>query len=185
MNAQHPAGAFYSPTTSIIQSPNSNLAIGVTPQSDWKFTIDARGNTSNPQSFKGLDIWTNSGEGPLGEPIVAQDVFRVRKFHLLGSIHQFPQDVFKIDGSGAVTGSSYRMQHINDSLRIGLSATNFISLSHHGLNWHKPQDNQPGALFFGNGGPLGLNTTDPQTTLHIKTWNVPANTSGKTYGLRI
>lgn len=94
VHAQNPSGAFYSPSTTIIQSPNSNSAIGINPQSDWKLTIDARGNASNPQSFKGLDIWTNAAAGPLGEPIMAQDAFRVRKFTLIGSNHQFPQDVF-------------------------------------------------------------------------------------------
>jgi hypothetical protein len=162
--------------TSVLQSPNQNAAIGMTPQSDWRFSLNLRGTTSAPNASKGLDIWTNtvfqSTVGGGYSQIPAPDVFRVFSSTLQYGVFQFDQEVYKIDGQGNVTGGSF-LGRADNQFRLGHTNNFYTFLNNDRLEWRRPTDNQPSFMQLAENGNVGINAPAPETTLHIKTLLVP------------
>ena len=149
--------------------------------------MNLRGTSSSPAPSKGIDIWTSEPMAVFGQPpsFQVQDVFRVMKFTQSGSNFTFPQQVFKIDGNGNVDGGSYSMKTHN-FFSIGNPVSTHTLINQNSLQWKVLTESTYGLLQFAANRRLGLNTTTPNTTLHINTDNVSnEGEGGQVHGLLI
>jgi hypothetical protein len=173
-NAQQPE-EFWAPNGAVNASPNQNSSIGISPQPDWRFTLNLRGTSSEPSATQGLDIWTNTiwsaGIGNPGDPVYnitpAPDVFRVKLFNFENGAFGNPGTVYKIDGAGNVSGGSYNA-HLSAHLRVGHAANNYLLYNLNRMEWIRPKDVQVSFLRFAADARLGLNIEAPEGTFHIK-----------------
>jgi hypothetical protein len=175
--------------TTILQSPNQNAAIGMTPQPNWRLSLNLRGTTSAPAPSKGIDIWTNSiTQGQVGGGYTQTppaDVFRVFSTPFQYGAFQPGAEVFKIDGLGNVSGGNF-LGRIDNELRLGHSNNLYTLLKNGRLEWRRPQDGNLSFLELAESGHVGVNTQNPETMLHIKTENVPNDGEiGQIHGLLI
>ena len=186
-----PQGAFWSPSSSILGSPNTNSAIGIMPPIDWRFTIESR-NFSGQAATQGINLLTHRVTNSPGGAIIhpTPDVLRVLNFDYATSISQYvgtPQEIFKISGNGSVVTQGNMDINSNISrLRITATTNHYAQFNANSIQWRKASDNTIGQLFFGANNFLGLNTSTPEAALHIKTINVSnSGDNGQVHGLLI